>query len=181
LPTHILLTLYNSLCLPHLNYGILSWGSSNTGNIFKIQKKIMRIIGNSKYNSHTDPLFKKFQVLKLTDLHILHELRFCYKLQKSLLPHYFTSNLFIRNSQTHAYNTVHSLTYRIPIIKHEFARRNIRYRIPKTYNNCPQNILSKIDTHSLAGYVNYIKHYYLQNYTEQCLIVNCYVCNNHST
>ena len=37
-PTEILLTIYNALVLPHINYCILSWGAdSNT--IFILQKK----------------------------------------------------------------------------------------------------------------------------------------------
>ena len=38
-PEEILLTLYNTLILPHLNYCILLW-SSNTENIHKLQKKL---------------------------------------------------------------------------------------------------------------------------------------------
>ena len=37
-PEEILLTVYNTLILPHLNYCILLWGA-NTGNIHKLQKK----------------------------------------------------------------------------------------------------------------------------------------------
>ena len=37
-PEEILLTLYNTLILPHLNYCILLWGA-NTENIHKLQKK----------------------------------------------------------------------------------------------------------------------------------------------
>ena len=38
-PEEILLTLYNTLILPHLNYCILLWGA-NTENIHKLQKKL---------------------------------------------------------------------------------------------------------------------------------------------
>ena len=38
-PEKILLTLYNTLILPHLNYCILLWGA-NTENIHKLQKKL---------------------------------------------------------------------------------------------------------------------------------------------
>ena len=37
LPCNVLLTIYNSLILPHLNYGILAWGYDTT-RIFKLQK-----------------------------------------------------------------------------------------------------------------------------------------------
>ena len=68
LPTHILKTLYNSMILSKLNYGLLVWGHGNTTNILKLQKKAIRTITNSKYNAHTDPLFKKLGILKINDI-----------------------------------------------------------------------------------------------------------------
>ena len=47
----ILRMIYNSLVLPHLYYGILAWGFSNS-RIFKLQKKAVRIMSKSKYNAH---------------------------------------------------------------------------------------------------------------------------------
>ena len=35
----------------------------------KIQKRAIRIIGNEKYNGHTDPLFAKFKILKIKDMY----------------------------------------------------------------------------------------------------------------
>ena len=58
LPANISLILYNSLLLPQLNYCILAWGH-NCKRLIKPQKKALRAISISKYNAHTDPLFKK--------------------------------------------------------------------------------------------------------------------------
>ena len=63
LPLSILKMLYNSLILPHLSYGILTWGSK-PGRLIKLQKWAIRTINNSKYNSHTEPLLKKNNLLK---------------------------------------------------------------------------------------------------------------------
>ena len=52
----ILKILYSSLFLPHLNYGLLLWGF-NCERLSKLQKKALRTITKSKYNSHTEPLF----------------------------------------------------------------------------------------------------------------------------
>ena len=57
LPLHVLRILYNSLILPHLQYGILTWEFC-LGRLEKLQKLSVRIITRSKYNAHTDPLFK---------------------------------------------------------------------------------------------------------------------------
>ena len=49
--------LYNSLIVPHINYCIMVWGFQ-TNRIIKLQKKALRIITLSNYNSHTEPLHK---------------------------------------------------------------------------------------------------------------------------
>ena len=40
LPLYILITLYNSMILPHLTYGILIWKTNNQ-QLFKLQKKAL--------------------------------------------------------------------------------------------------------------------------------------------
>ena len=66
LPSRILKIIYSSLILCQLNYGILAWGQ-NYKRMFKLQKRVMRIITCSKYNAHSEPLFKELKLLKLED------------------------------------------------------------------------------------------------------------------
>ena len=68
LPSSVLLTIYNSLILPQLTYGILVWGYESNC-IFKLQKMALRAMTSSKYNAHTNPLFKKMHLLKVGDIH----------------------------------------------------------------------------------------------------------------
>ena len=78
LPVHILRLLYNSLVLPYLQYGILTWGFK-IGRIEKLQKRAVRIITCSKYNAHTEPLFKTLNLLKVSDMFTLNLLKMYYK------------------------------------------------------------------------------------------------------
>ena len=57
LPQNILSTIYNSLVLPHLNYGILAWGHKFS-RIAYLQKKCVRIISHCNYIAHTGPIKK---------------------------------------------------------------------------------------------------------------------------
>ena len=66
-PKNILRILYNSLILPHLRYCELSWGFKSD-KIFKLQKRAVRIITCSKYNAHTEPLFKMLNLIKIEDI-----------------------------------------------------------------------------------------------------------------
>ena len=65
LPLNIKKLMYNALVLSHLNYGILLWGFTGE-RIFKLQKKVLRMISLNKYNAHTDHIFKNLNILKLT-------------------------------------------------------------------------------------------------------------------
>ena len=78
-------SIYNSLLLPHLTYGILVSGG-NTLHLWKLQKKAVRIITNKKYNSHTDPIFKSLNYLKVDDIYEVNVLKFCLNYCHLLAP-----------------------------------------------------------------------------------------------
>ena len=72
LPRHILRNLYFTLIHSHLTYGIIAWGNAGQSIIHKtitLQKRAIRIINSAGYNSHTDPLFSKSNILKFADLY----------------------------------------------------------------------------------------------------------------
>lgn len=177
LPLRVKVLLYNALILPHLNYGILAWGY-DCNRIFKLQKKAIRVISCSKFNAHTDPIFKRLKILKLEDLQKLSILKFYYKYQKQLLPDYFLDFPFRGNFHQHQHLTRNLSQIYQPRVKHEYAKKCLRYQLPSIINNTPDNIISKIDTHSFKGFCNYIKIQYLNNYSDHCLLRNCYICNN---
>jgi hypothetical protein len=177
LPSNILRTIYNSLILPYFNYGILIWGSQ-TSRLVKLQKKAVRIIVSAKYNAHSEPILKRLNLLKISDICVLQELKFCYKLEYRNLPFYFISSLFSRIREVHGYNTRYTNNFVIPHIKHEFARNCISYKIPITYNNSPDNAKDKIATHSYYGFANYVRKYMISSYTSVCCVHNCHVCSN---
>ena len=75
LPTNILKQIYSSLILPRLYYCNLIWGYKPK-RISNIQKRAIRIICKQKYNAHTEPLFKKLNMLTVEDIHISKKLSF---------------------------------------------------------------------------------------------------------
>ena len=89
LPQEIKTILYNSLILPHINYCIMAWGF-HSNRILKLQKKALRIIiiTLSKYNSHSEPLYKKLGFLKVDDIFKLQQLKFDYTYLHDNLPAY---------------------------------------------------------------------------------------------
>ena len=83
--------------LPHLNYGITLWGFK-CERILKLQKKAARILSASKYNAHTEPLFKNLKLLKIEHILKLHELKFYYKFIHIRLPVYLQNLKLDQNS-----------------------------------------------------------------------------------
>ena len=90
LPPRILYTLYNTLILPHFNYGLILWGHDNT-RLHKLQKRAIRTISNSRYNSHTEPICKLLNIFKLPDLYKLELYKLYYKIENDQVPNYFTT------------------------------------------------------------------------------------------
>ena len=99
--------LYCSLVNSHLLYGIWVWGYE-CHRLEKIQKRIIRIITVSKYNAHTEPLFKALDLLKLKDMLNLSSLKFYYRYLHDNLPAYFYSFQITTQGSHHHYNTHHS-------------------------------------------------------------------------
>ena len=62
-----------------------------------MQKSAVRIILDAPYNSHTEPLFKKLQILPLPDLITFNKLQFMQQFSQKFLPISFDS-IWVRNS-----------------------------------------------------------------------------------
>ena len=62
-----------------------------------MQKNAIRIVAGAKYNSHTEPLFKKLQILPLPDLISFNKIQFMQRFTQQYLPESF-NNIWVRNS-----------------------------------------------------------------------------------
>ena len=178
LPKYVLKTIYTSLIASHLNYCILAWGA-DTVSIAKAQKKAIRAISKAKYNAHSEPLFKRHNLLKVNDIRRLQELKFFFRLQNGLLPHYFQQNFISHNFSRHEYPTRTSQLLSVPRFRHEFFRQNLRYTITQTVNTTPNIVIEKTSSHSLHGYSTYAKNWILTTSSEVCVLNNCYIWGRH--
>ncbi len=109
LPLYSLSMLYNCLIHPYFEYCNIVWGypSIHLDSLFRTQKKAIRIITNSKWKSHSKPLFDTLSILPLNQLHKFQVGCFVYKSLHNLLPNTF-SNYFTLCTQIHHHNTRHS-------------------------------------------------------------------------
>ena len=87
-PMTVLRMLYNSFMLPHLSYGVLTWGAkiSRDDKLHLIQKRYITIISNSSCIAHTEPICKDLRIINLPDIYSGAMWKFYYKLMNNVLP-----------------------------------------------------------------------------------------------
>ena len=141
-----------------------------------MQKWALRAITCSKYNAHVDPLFKRLNILKVSDIYKLNALKFYYKYSKNQLPKSF-HGFFTPITSNHTYETRNRNTPRYPVPKSVLAKSTIRFKIPELVSNMPTCITDKIYTHSIQGFSQYAKKYFIGHYQDTCNINGCYICN----
>ena len=138
-------------------------------------QKSIRIVANVKYNDHTEPILKSFNLLKLNDIFKINVLKFYYKYCHNLLPIYFQSINFLQRTDLYSYQTRFML--QINKTRTKLAETSIRYTLPKLVNDTTSLILEKIFSHSLQGFISYTKQYYISLHSFNCNIDNCYICH----
>ena len=93
----VLRMIYFSYVHSIIAYGIIFWGNSHSSaSIFKIQKRIIRIINNSGRHNSCRKLFRELQILSLASQHILSILVFVNK----------KIELFLCNSDIHSIKSI---------------------------------------------------------------------------
>ena len=174
----ILKLIYNALILPHLNFSLLCWGFS-INRLIKLQKKAVRVICKSKYNAHTEPLFKSLNLLKVTDIFKISTLKFVYKYRKGTLPVYFHGMLDDMHIEiNHSYNIRNIQTLLPQRPSRSTTNKSLHYFAPYLLENTPPCITDKFSTHSLDGFNTYVKKHIIKDYKIQCLILNCRICTS---
>ena len=80
--TQMLWSIYFAYFQSKLRYGIIFWGrEGKTVQIFRIQKKVIRLIVGAKKCESCKPLFRELQILTLASMYILEVLCFTKKYQ----------------------------------------------------------------------------------------------------
>ena len=137
-----LVILYNSLILSHILYCNILWGNCNINRInslLLLQKRAVRIITNSNFLSHTQPIFYRLKTLKIQDIHTLHTGIFMYKYSQNQLPSLFR-NIYNLNSNIHTYPTRRSSDYHLENPKIILAQKSIRHNGPDIWNTLPTHL-----------------------------------------
>ena len=120
LPSKILLSLYNTLILPHINYCILSWGKENDA-ILLLQKRAVRAIASAGYRSNSEPLFKFYNLLKVNDIYTQRLLVFYYNVINKIISSNF-NNFIPEFSEANNFYSIRNPQKQIPKHSHEYIK-----------------------------------------------------------
>ena len=177
-----LLTLYYSMIHCHLNYGINIWSCASLTNIKPLvtkQKYAIRVITKSKFNTHTEPLFKKCSVLPITQLIEYSKLLFMHNYTQQRLPSCF-NNTWVTN-QERRMNEERTLRneddYFIQLARTKTTERLPAYTMPNLWNNLQDTNIK--NEQSLARFKRRMKSNLLNNLASQiiCNRTNCPTCS----
>ena len=168
-----MMILYKSLIASSLNYGLLLWGNVSH-KVLTLQKKAIRLISNSSYISHTNPLFIQHKLLKIGDLFKLKLLKLYYKLSCKILPSYFDEPARVLRR-----NYIHP-----PLIRRVYAECSPLFQLIKLINDLKNDesntILQQIKmrNNSYRTFSYNVSMVFLNTYDHICPIgmKTCYVC-----
>jgi len=114
-----------------MSYGIIFWGNSHHCNsIFKIQKRIIRIITNTGSRDSHCQLFKQLQILSLPSQYIFSLLVFVNK----------NRGLFLSNSELHDLNSRFNCNLHLSSTDLILVQKGVLCAGSKIYNHLPSNI-----------------------------------------
>ena len=124
--------MYNALILLHINYGLLVWGNQS-GKILQLQKKAIRAVSSAGYISHTEPLFKFYDILKVNNIHKYKLLTLYYNIKRSNVPVYPTKFLPDLSHGARNYE-IRNPRHQPPVHIHEYITGTCRYQLTVLLN-----------------------------------------------
>jgi hypothetical protein len=123
--------LYFSYVHSFISYGIIFWGISENGiKIFRLQKKILRIMTTSKKMESCRKLFKEMEILPFSSKYIL-----------SLSIHVVNNrHLFTKNLEIHSHNTRSANNLHVPDANLTKYKKGAHYMGSKIFIHLPNHI-----------------------------------------
>ena len=126
--------IYHAIFSSHILYGSQVWTSkliSVTDKISRLQKSAMRIMTFSEFRAHSEPLFKKLDIMKFQDSIVVNNCLFVYDYLNNNLAGSFIST-FLRTNDMHEHKTRQATTGKLYIPSY----KTTTFGLKCIYNRC---------------------------------------------
>ncbi len=138
------LQLFQSLILPHLDYGDIIYdamGSQDAAKLQTVQNKCLRICLNAEPRSSAKQLHEQANFPLLSDRRKIHTSKFVYNGLHSRASDN-VNNMFTFVNETHVVNTRASTesVASVPHVNLQISKGNVAYRGPKYFNELPTDV-----------------------------------------
>ena len=175
-------TLYTSLIQSHLEYGVIIWSTCNSTSLqplIRMQKKAIRIISNAPYNSHTEKLFKKHNILPINELAIYTKIMFMYDYLTNKLPNSFEgmwkkNNEILQNRRSQRNDNGNK--FYIPVTNFKSIEKFPLYYYQQLWNDNCDNALLNIQLRK-NRFKKTLKTFLFIDVQTVCTKINCPECS----
>jgi hypothetical protein len=135
-----------------MTYGLLFWGNSpDSIKIFRLQKKIIRIMAGCRYRDSCRKSFINLEILPLPSQYIFSLLMFMIR----------NRNQFFVNSEVHHINTRRHVNFHHPSVNVAKYQKGVYYLGVKVFNALPFDI--KTELIILRNLKWFYKNFYMKN------------------
>ena len=143
-PFHTLVSIYNSLVVPYLRYGLIAWGQTGKTQLNKLlilQKRALRFMCFADRCDHAIPLFLRAQTLPIHFLYYKLLAETMHDVSNDVIPSQL-KDLFIPTVKIHSYNTRSSVSNNFYIKKSnlEVKRKSFSVIGAKLWNEIPTKL-----------------------------------------
>ena len=171
----------------HFIYGIHIWSSTLPSNLTALilkQKAAIRVISSAPYNAHTEPLFKKLNILPLVNLIEYFKLQFMHRFLSNELPISFANMWTVNADRQRTNQTEDAMLLRnhqdlfIPPCRLASSEVFPLYSFPRIWTNFPAAVANcllnkkEFDTQLKKHFIDSLR----ANYTcERLLCPHCHL------
>ena len=145
-----------------------------------------RAVASAGYRSHSEPLFKFYNLLKVNDIYTQRLLVFYYNVINKIISSNF-NNFIPEFSEANNFYPTRNPQKQIPKHSHEYIKFTCRYQVAilvneiisntgKYYNTIIAELFKNIEHVSLVSFKKSIRSYLLNDYSYICNLNNCYIC-----
>ena len=138
--------------------------------LIKLNKKALRAVGKVGYNTHTNPIQKRLNLLSVPDIHKLKLFCFYGKIVYCELPKYILKMFENMNLVTEP-NYPKFVKY----------RNTIHFELPYFLHTAPSDIIEKVTNRAISfcSFKLEIKNYIIERYSSLCTVTGCGSCHLH--